>query len=122
MTWGIATRRFTGFNSYAFRFPVRLTKTLSLTKTLNRVLKSSGKLPALTKIYPQHEYVEKAFAKKTPLHKAFEASDKKKFLQLLKEGSDPNFRPLSDGPSFKARGPVLDQNSAETWKKSQPSG
>ena len=106
MTWGIATRRFTGFNSYAFRFPVRLTK------PLNGVLKSSGKLPALTKIYPQHEYVEKAFAKNTPLHKAFEASDKKKFLQLLKEGSDPNFRPLSDGPSFKARGPVLDQNSA----------
>ena len=115
-------------NRYAFRFPARLTK------TLNRILKSSGKVPALTKIYPQHEYVEEsqqaaalktarngterlieavalikpsngeqatqqdleeAFAKKTPLHKAFEASDKKKFLQLLKEGADPNFRPFA---------------------------
>ena len=115
-------------NRYAFRFPARLTK------TLNRILKSSDKLPALTKIYPQHEYVEEtqqtaalktalgvteklielgalikpskgdeatqqdleeAFAKKTPLHKAFEASDKKKFLQLLKEGADPNFRPFA---------------------------
>jgi len=69
--------------------------------------------------------VEEAFAKKT-LHKAFEASDKKKFLQLLiqllKGGADPNFRQLPDGPGFKARGPVLDQNSAETWRKSQPSG
>ncbi|MBC8291184.1 MAG: ankyrin repeat domain-containing protein [Planctomycetes bacterium] len=115
-------------NRYAFRFPARLTK------TLNRIIKSSEKLPALTKIYPQHEFVEEsqraaalktarggtdrlieavalikpsrgkratqqdleeAFAKKTQLHKAFEASDKKKFLQLLKEGADPNFRPFA---------------------------
>jgi len=39
------------------------------------------------------EDIQRVMNHKTPLHQAYEAGDKKRFVKLLQDGADPNYRP-----------------------------